>query len=91
MPREIYYSGDVSKRPVAGDKFIQVDWDEDSLTLDLRRGVYPEGLSIVPKPVRFSTLDELHEAVHSATEGALGRGFKPYTLLYVQAEGSSLP
>jgi len=42
MPREIYYSGDVSKPPQAGDKFIQLDWDESSLFLDVGYGIFPD-------------------------------------------------
>jgi hypothetical protein len=60
MPREVYYSGDVSKPPKAGDKFIQLDWDESSLSLDVGNGIFPDQNSRNPTR-RFPTLDNLHE------------------------------
>ena len=57
MPREIYYSGDVSKPPKAGNKFIQLDWDESSLSPDVGHGIFPTRIVATR---RFPTLDKLH-------------------------------
>jgi hypothetical protein len=89
MPREIYYSGDVSKPPKAGDRFIQLDWDESSLSLDVGHGIVPDQRSRNPTRC-FPTLDKLHEAIGKQREKALSQGFKRYTLLYVQGEGKPL-
>ncbi len=89
MPREIYYSGDVSKPPKAGDRFIQLDWDESSLSLDVGHGIVPDQRSRNPTRC-FPTLDKLHEAIGKQREKALSQGFKRYTLLYVQEEGKPL-
>ena len=86
---QVFFNGDVSKPPKAGDKFIQLDSDEVDLTLDVRRGVYPEGSSGKPAPLRFSTTDKLQEAIQRAREDALGRGFKLYNPIL--AEGEPLP
>ncbi len=89
MPREIYYSGDVSKPPKAGDRFIQLDWEESSLSLDVGHGIVPDQRSRNPTRC-FPTLDKLHEAIGKQREKALSQGFKRYTLLYVQGEGKPL-
>ena len=89
MPREIYYSGDVSKPPKAGDRFIQLDWDESSLSLDVGHGIVPDQRSRNPTRC-FPTLDKLPEAIGKQREKALSQGFKRYTLLYVQGEGKPL-
>jgi hypothetical protein len=89
MPREIYYSGDVSKPPKAGDRFIQLDWNESSLSLDVGHGIVPDQRSRNPTRC-FPTLDKLHEAIGKQREKALSQGFKRYTLLYVQGEGKPL-
>jgi hypothetical protein len=70
MPREIYYSGDVSKPPQAGDKFIQLDWDESSLSLDVGHGIFPDQNSRNPTR-RFPTLDKSHELGGKLFTGAL--------------------
>lgn len=88
---EIYYSGDVSKRPMAGDEYLQLDWDESSLTLFLRHGVFADDDSRKQKRLRFPTLKELNQVLEKQREEALARGFKPYTLLYVGAEGTPPP
>ena len=89
MPREIYCSGDVSKPPTAGDKFIQLDWDESSLSLDVGHGIFPDQNSRNPTR-RFPTLDKLHEAIGKHREATLRKGFKLYTLPYPLAEGEPL-
>ena len=91
MPREVYYGGDVSKRPMAGDEYVQLDWDESSLTLYLRHGVFADEDSRKQKRLRFPTLKELNQALEKQREEASARGFKPYTLLYVEAEDTPLP
>jgi hypothetical protein len=60
MPRQIYYSGDVSKPPKAGDKFIQLDWDESSLSLDVGHEIFPDQNSRNPTR-RFPASDNLNE------------------------------
>jgi hypothetical protein len=89
MPREVYYSGDVSKPPKAGDKFIQLDWSEGSLALIVGHGIFPDQISHNPTR-RFPTLDKLHEAIRKHREDALRKGFKLYTLPYPLAEGKPL-
>jgi hypothetical protein len=87
--RKIYYSGDVSQPPKAGDKFIQLDWDESSLSLDVGHGIFPDQSSRNPTRC-FPTLDKLHEAIEEQREDALRKGFKLYTLPYPLAEGKPL-
>jgi hypothetical protein len=89
MPREVYYSGDVSKPPKAGDKHIQLDWDVSSLSLDVGHGISPNQRSRNPTR-RFPTSDKLHEAIGKHREAALRKGFRLYTLLYPLAEGEPL-
>jgi hypothetical protein len=74
MPREIYYNGDVSKPPKAGDKLIQLDWDESSLSLDVGHGILPDQSSRNPTRC-FPTLDKLHEAIGKQRKDALRKGF----------------
>ncbi len=94
MPREIYYSGDVSRPPKAGDKFIQLDWEKTALKLTISQGIFGHArkkhhnLSTVKK---FSTLKELQQAVGEAIDNALRRGFKRFTFPYSAAEGRRLP
>ena len=89
IPREVYYSGDVSKPPKAGDKYIQLDWDESSLSLDVGHGISPDQRSRNPTR-RFPTLDKLHEAIRKHREAALRKGFKLYILPYPLEEGEPL-
>jgi hypothetical protein len=89
MPREIYYSGDVSKPPKAGDKSIELDWDESSLSLDVSHGILPDQNSRNPTR-RFPTLDKLHEEIGKLRKHASSRGFKRYKISYVEAEGEPL-
>jgi hypothetical protein len=94
MPREIYYSGDVSKPPKAGDKFIQLDWEKTALKLTISQGIFRHArkkhhrLSTVK---RFSAPKELQQAVGEAIDNTLRRGFKRFTLSYPAAEGRKSP
>ena len=74
MPQEIYYRGDVSKPPKAGDKFIQLDWEKTELRLTISQGIFIHArkkhhrLSTVKK---FSTPKELQQAVGEAIDNTL--------------------
>jgi hypothetical protein len=83
MPREIYYSGDVSKPPKAGDKFIQLDWEKTALKLKISQGIFdaPRKKHLHLSTVKeFSTVKELQQAVGESIDEALRRGFKRLTL-----------
>jgi hypothetical protein len=90
MPREIYYSGDVSKPPKAGDEFIQLDWEKTALKLTISQGIFRHArkkhhrLSTVKK---FSTPKELQQAVGEAIDQALRRGFKRFAFPDDRAKG----
>jgi hypothetical protein len=81
MPREIYYSGDVSKPPKTGDRFIQLDWEKTALKLTISQGTFASPrkkhlqLSSVKK---FSTVKEFQKAVGESIDEALRRGFKRF-------------
>jgi hypothetical protein len=77
MRREVYYNEDVSKPPEAGDKFIQLDWEESTLSLEVFHGIFPDGSSRKATR-RFPTLDKLHEAIGKYREDAVLQGFKLY-------------
>jgi hypothetical protein len=87
MPREIYYSGDVSKPPKAGDKFIQLDWEKTALKLTISKeslDTLARNITIFQPVKKFSTLKELQQAVGEAIDNALRRGFKRFTLPYAR-------
>jgi len=94
MPREIYYSGDVSKPPKAGDKFIQLDWEKTALKLTISQGIFRHArkkhhhLSTVKK---FSAPKELKRAVGEAVDNALRLGFRRFTFPSPDAEDRRLP
>jgi hypothetical protein len=81
MPREIYYSGDVSEPPKAGDKFIQLDWEKTALKLTISQGIFanPRKKHLQVSTVKkFSTIKELQKAVGESIDEALRRGFKRF-------------